>query len=100
MKRALAVTAAVVALGAILLSGCRSGADQAGGGAKHSKPPTGTSATATDGTGVADNTNPGGATTSKTGSGTVDTEIDSIDGLLGQQDDQANKARQPLPDKD
>jgi len=99
MKRALAVTAAMVALGAVLLTGCRHGATQASG--TPGTNPAGNSAV----TGVGGSAGTaGGSTTSKGGGGTqtgsVDTQIDSIDGLLGQLDDQNNKANQPPPDKD
>lgn len=106
MRRALAVTAAVAALGALLLSGCRN-ADTKAGGAERSgavttsngADPAGGGAPG-DAPGVADPAAPAAGQPGGDAAAGVDAELDAVDGLLGEFDDQTDKANQTPPDAD
>jgi hypothetical protein len=89
MKRAVAVTAVLAAVCAVLLAGCRNRIDQAGSGPAPA--PASTSTT---------NAPAPAAGSGKTSSGDVDTDLSTVDGLLGQLDDEVNKADQTPPDAD
>ncbi|GEM_PF-6013921 len=102
MKRALAASAAVAALAAVLLTGCRGGA-QVANGTNHTGPAgTSSSVNATTGANTSNGANTGGATTSKGGTDPagVNNQLDSVDTTLDQIDDHVKKANQPPTDKD